>query len=487
MKYLWMVIVICLSSFCVHAQDDVQRLVNALLQETPVEEDLMELCDGIGGRETGSPPNMEAVEWGLKKFKETGVKAWKDPFEMPVLWLEKATTAQITGQSSFSPMIVSKYKTPPGKHTGEILYIGNYEDGLYLEPGYVLDCTDRFLLVETDLCFDIDGLFTEYIEAKKIEDFAYRNNAKGIIFMASRPNGLLYRFVTSKMTENEMPQFVMAREDAKRCVRLLKQGHSLNIEVTVDADVGAEFISHNVIAEIQGSDFPNEIIVIGAHLDSWALGTGANDNGCNVSMIIDIVRQIQKLKIKPRRTIRFALWNGEEQGYFGSWDYAKDHRKSLDQHMMAISIDIGSGPITGFFVNGRPELKPVLDKLLQPVAALGEFYHLDNPIVGTDNLDFMLEGVANLVAIHKPSAYGINYHASSDTYDKVDLESLNANSAIVAATILGLANLPPEKFTWKRQSRQEIQKVFDEHKLEFTMRMFNIWDPWVNGHRGRKE
>ena len=315
---------------------------------------------------------------------------------------------------------------------------------------------------------------------------AEKVGAKGIIFMSSRPAGLLYRFITSKTTNNHIPQFVMSREDAKRCVRLIENGMNLNFDVNIDAEVGGQFTSHNVIAEIKGSEKPEEFVVIGAHIDSWALGTGANDNGCNVNMMIDIARQIKKHNIKPKRTIRFALWNGEEQGYFGSWAYTKDHEKELDKHIMALSIDIGSGAIAGFFTNGEEKLVAAVDEVLKPVAGLGDFTQLNVPIVGTDNLDFMLQGVGNLVGNHLPQVYGPTYHATSDTYDKVDLKSLKRNSAIVATLALGFANLPDEKITWHRRSRAEVQEIFDEHNLEFTMRMFSLWESWINRTRGRK-
>jgi len=242
-----------------------------------------------------------------------------------------------------------------------------------------------------------------------------------------------------------------------------------------------------VIAEIEGSEYPDEVVIIGAHLDSWALGTGANDNGCNVSMMIDIARQMKALNIKPKRTIRFALWNGEEQGYFGSWDYTKDNLTTLDKHIMAMSVDIGSGAITGFFTNGRQEIADATDRILKtyPDTSL-EFTSVNVPIVGTDNFDFMLQGVGNLVANHLSASYGRNYHASSDTYDKVDIAQLKKNATIVAKVALGYANMDKQDINWTRQTREEIQAIFDESKLEFTMRMFNVWTPWVNKERGRK-
>lgn len=464
--------------------DDIALLTAALLGETPLEEDLQELCDQIGGRETGSPANSASVEWGLKKFQEAGLKAWKQPFVMPSLWLEKSTTAGIKGDIEFKPQVVSKFYNPTGLVTAPLVDggMGTQEDFARLGSR----ARNAFVIIETDLCLDIHGLFTEYTNASNTEDYARAAGVAGIVFMSSRPNGLLYRFVTKKMMGNDLVQIVMAREHAQRCLRSIRAGHQLSIGVNIDAAIGGHYTTDNVIAEITGSTFPEEVIIIGSHLDSWALGTGANDNGCNVSLMIDIARQMQKLGIKPKRTIRFALWNGEEQGYFGSHAYTQQYAQDLDNHVMAMSIDIGSGGIIGFFTNGREELVRLVDELLKPVEAFGPYENINAPIVGTDNFDFMMEGIPNLVGNHKSANYGQNYHAASDTYDKVDLKSLKINSAIVAAVVLGYANAPETKIPQDRHSRAQIQSMIEIFDIEYQLRMFGVWDVWTNGERGRK-
>ena len=142
------------------AQQDLLQLVGTLLGDTPIEEDLAELCDNIGGRVTGSASNEQAVEWGLKKFEEAGLKTWKDPFEMPVLWLPEYTSVSISGSTSFTPNVVSKYYSPVGTHTGKLIYVGK-GDKAGFESEYE-QIRDNFVLVETDLCLDIGGLFAEY-------------------------------------------------------------------------------------------------------------------------------------------------------------------------------------------------------------------------------------------------------------------------------------------------------------------------------------
>ncbi len=150
---------------------------------------------------------------------------------------------------------------------------------------------------------------------------------------------------------------------------------------------------------------------------------------------------------------------------------------------MACTIDIGSCRITGFFTNGGAEWIEPVEQALKPVAGLGPFQHINAPIVGTDNYDFMMEGIANLVGNHDPYNYAPNYHAESDTYDKVDLRQLKLNSAIVAALVYGFANTD---VTWKRQTRTEIQQLIDTTSLGAEMRSFGLMESWENGTRGRK-
>ena len=191
----------------------------------------------------------------------------------------------------------------------------------------------------------------------------------------------------------------MEREHAKRALRLIREGHDLTFTATIDVDSGYSYTSTNVIGEIKRSERPEEIVLFGSHLDSHDLGTGALDNGVNVAMLIDVARQITSLGLKPERTIRFAVWNGEEQGLVGSWKYTEQHEDELDQHIVAASFDIGSGRTTGFFTGGRLGLPPMVDEYLKPVAGLGPFQQVDVAFVGTDNFDFLLSGVPNLVAI----------------------------------------------------------------------------------------
>ena len=141
---------------------------------------------------------------------------------------------------------------------------------------------------------------------------------------------------------------VIERDAGLRAVRLLRAGHRLTLTAILDLDTGGPYETWNVVAEIPGTTKADEIVVIGAHLDSWDLGDGVLDNGANAVMLIDIARQFARLGIRPTRTIRFVMWNGEEEGMEGSFGYVRSHARELDKHVMSASLDIGCGRVQGF-------------------------------------------------------------------------------------------------------------------------------------------
>ncbi|MEX0707444.1 MAG: M28 family peptidase [Woeseia sp.] len=466
--------------------DDTERLIAAMLGDTPVIDDLRELTDSIGGRVTGTPQNEAAVEWALAKFASAEVTARGEVFDMPTQWQEESVSARITGDVEMTPSVIAK---PFSKGTSGPLHSHLVDGGSGTEADFErlgAAAKDAWVIVETPVLDDsigLAGLFAEYGASSATDQLAGDAGAAGLIYMSSRPKNLLYR-LPALASVNSLPILLMEREHAQRALRLLRDGASLDLEAKLTVDAGYAYRATNVIAEIRGSEKPDEIVLMGAHLDSHDLGTGALDNGANVAMLIDVARQITRLGLKPRRTIRFALWNGEEQGLVGSWKYTEQHEAELDNHVVAASFDIGTGRITGFFTGGRAELIPEVDAHLAPVAGLGPFTQVNAALVGTDNFDFMIEGVPNLIAAQQDANYASNYHAESDTFDKVDQRQLKLNSAIAAAVTWGFANSTARL---PRLGHAQIGELIEQHGIEQGMRDFGVWDDWVAGERGRHD
>lgn len=468
------------------ANDDVEQLIAAMLGDTPVIDDLHELTDTIGGRVTGSDANRAAVAWAAEKLQHAEVSVTTEDFLMPAVWQENVVAVSISGDTSFAAKAVAKpFSTSANALNGPLIDVGR---GTEADFERLADTVNgAWLLVETLVLDDaagLSGLFAEYGEAVGIEARAASSGATGVVFMSSRPKNLVFRHNAAAGQKNALPLLVLEREHAKRAMRLLRSGRQLALTATIGVEQEENITSTNVIAEIRGKTRPDEIVLFGAHIDSHDLGTGALDNGVNVVMLMNIARQITRLGLQPERTIRFALWNGEEQNLTGSWKYTEQHEDELDNHVVAASFDIGSGRTSGFFTGGRPDLVAMVDEYLTPVAGLGPFQQVDIPLVGTDNFDFLIEGVPNLIAIQSDANYASNYHAESDTFDKVDQQQLRLNSAITAAVIWGFAN---DAARLPRQSHDEVEALIDNTDLEQQMRNFAVWDAWTEGARGRHD
>jgi hypothetical protein len=156
----------------------------------------------------------------------------------------------------------------------------------------------------------------------------------------------------------------------------------------------------------------------------------------------------------------------------------------MARHVAVVIHDIGDGKVVGYYTNGRPELDGPLKQILAPVAARGSAGTNDEAILGTDNFDFLLEGVPNLVADQQVERYLADYHAESDTFDKVDPELARQNAAVAAVVVAGLANAPSR--LGARQSRADIQRVLEQNKLDAQMKTYDLWSDWETGKRGRE-
>src|SRR5690349_9965550 len=232
-------------------------------------------------------------------------------------------------------------------------------------------------------------------------------------------------------------------EDAKLLRRLLDAKQTVRVKLEADNKFSGATVVNNVIGEIRGSEHPDEWILIGAHLDSWDFGTGAQDNGTGTAMVLEAARAIAALGQAPRRSIRFALWGGEEQGLLGSYAYTQAHVAELEHCVAVLNTDNGSGHPKGWKVEGRPDLRdamqPLSDSLLKSLN--GGNLSLDVSY-DTDHGPFMLYGIPALDLWVDMAHYGEVHHKASDTYDKVDALDFKGGAAIVTVTAFAIAQDP---------------------------------------------
>jgi len=242
--------------------------------------------------------------------------------------------------------------------------------------------------------------------------------------------------------------------------------------------IGGPIEQENVVGEIRGYEKPDEAVILGAHLDSWELGTGALDNGCNAALVMEAARAIKATGLLPRRTIRFVLFSGEEQGTLGSFAYVKAHRAELDKIRAMINFD------SGYSLGGRRDTEAGLREILKPLESWGANNHTLDASFGSDNFDFLLEGVPTLDANEEEANYLPNYHAASDTLDKVDIRELKLDTVLAALTAWGIADrMEP---LGKRLSRAELDVLVKETGLDQQLKALGYWEAWQSGQRGRK-
>jgi carboxypeptidase Q len=463
------------------------QMEQAALGKSPLEENLRYLSDSIGGRVTGSPAADRAVGWAVQAFRLSGVdEVHTEKFTIPVGWSEGATHLEILSPEPFPVRVVSIGWSPAIPESG--LTAGIVDAGFGDEASFAKigdTANGAILLIHSKFLVTWDDLTGEYDIAPSVIDRAIKAGAKAILWMSSRPNLLLYRHTASVDGQLEkLPQVVVAREDAERIARFLAGGLAVRVHFDMPNHITGPTASENVVAEIRGREKPDEFVVLGAHLDSWDLGTGALDNGCNAAMVIDAARTIHASGTIPRRSIRFVLFTGEEQGMLGSAAYAHDHRAELDHMIAAVIFDSGIGKVTGYSVGGRKDVVSSVRAALEPVAGLGVKDFTLDVSMDTDNFDFLLEGVPTLVANQDPANYMLNYHATSDTFDKVDIMELKRHVAIAAITAFALADNPTR--VGVRQSRPELDRMFHETGLDQQMKDAGFWPYWQNAERGRQ-
>jgi carboxypeptidase Q len=467
------------------AQANDAVMQEALKPNTPLEENLRVLTDEVGGRVPGTPPMTKAEQWAVNAFKQAGADSvHTEEFTIAQSWSEGDTQVNVMAPVEFPVHAVSLgWIAPFPQTTSRVIDVGMGTAEDFAKAG---DITGAIILVHSKVLATWDDLFEEYFSAPGVIERAVKGKALLIAFTATRDYDILYRHINTMNGKMDViPQVLLAREDALRIARFIEHGQKVQMSVSMPNKVGPAITARNVIAEIKGSDLANEVVIFGAHLDSWNLGTGALDNGCNAATVIDTVRAIKAAGIHPRRTMRFILYSGEEEGMLGSLAYVRAHRNELDNVTAVYVLDAGDGVFTGFSTQGRKDVVATLAPLLQPFASYKATEITNDAELGTDNYDFMIEGVPTILPNQETSNYLINYHATSDTYDKVDFAQLKKNEAMSAELMVELANMPQR--LGPRLTRKQIEATFPDTHLDDAMKGFRIWEQWASGERGRAQ
>ena len=285
-----------------------------------------------------------------------------------------------------------------------------------------------------------------------ITNFIEDEGAAAYVMQSSKPHGLIavsggWRGVDRSTANKGMCKLAASNEDYGILWRL---GKRADIDVQVELDVENTFtkepvVVYNTVGEIRGSGKPGEFVTLGAHLDSWDLGSGTTDNGTGSCVILECARtlgQLAKQGIRPTRTIRFVLYTGEEQGLYGSNEYVKKHKDEMAKTSISLVHDTGTGRVKGFALMGRAAVQKVLEPELEALKSINfEGLSLQNS-GGSDHISFESAGVPGFACVQEPEEYRLTHHTQTDTFDKVVEANLVQGAQVLALTAMRVANLP---------------------------------------------
>lgn len=301
-------------------------------------------------------------------------------------------------------------------------------------------------------------------------------HAAAVIIEDPRPGTLLPHTGPASFSDAAypIPAVDMAKEHRKLIIRLLDKGTSVRIRMDIQNQVSAgPAESANLLGEIPGLQHPEEIIVLAAHLDSWDLGTGAIDDGFGVAAVLWAADAIVASGLKPRRTIRIALFTGEEQGMLGSRAYVRSHQSEIRNHVCALALDWGHGPITGMPLAGHTELAAPLKHFAEIAAGFG-LLKIDNSyLTFTDAYSFTLAGVPGIGFLQNSHDSSLLGHSAGDTLDKVDTDVLVRDAALAAQAVFWIANQPTR--IGRVFDKEETLRVLTQDKERPNLEALGLW------------
>lgn len=444
-------------------EGNVARLIGAAQLSDDAYRKLQRLCDDIGHRLSGSPELDRAIAWAQETMRDDGlVNVHAEPVMVPH-WVRGEERAFIEAPSHRELNLLGlggSVGTPPEGITAEVVVVTSMAGLDSLGAAGV-----RGRIVLFDVPFESYGQTVLYRSSGASR--AARLGAVATFVRSVTPVSLDTPHTGALRYADDAPKVPAAAltiESASLIHRLVARGVTVRVHLEMGARTLDDAPSANVLGEVPGSTHPEEIVVLGGHIDSWDVGQGAQDDGTGVVLCMEAAHLIHRLGLKPRRTIRVVLWTNEENGLRGARAYKEAHRAEWGRHAAAIESDLGNGLIQGFEVDLRPRLgtsadstrRAVVDSLeaearATGLARAGALAHFFAPMGatalrpgggGADVGPLAEEGIAALGVSHDASRYFDIHHTAADTFDKINRRDLATNLATIAVMTYLMADLP---------------------------------------------
>jgi hypothetical protein len=418
------------------------------------------VTDFIGGRITGSPQSRATAELILKTLKEAGFEnAHFEEYELSSTWQHGPAMGEVISPVRRSLMIGS-YGWVPG--TPGAIEVPLVDFGAPSEIHIPTADQVHGAAVIVDL--RSNGVSSTYAGTRTIIARQLAQAGAAAMFIVSdKPDRMVYTSAFGFYPRGPLPIISIANEDAALLRRLLAKG-SVKLRLDVQNFFGnGPGRERNVVADLEGSD-PSGMVILCAHFDSWDAAQGANDNGAGIAAVLEAARVMKALNIRPKHTIRFVFFSGEEQLANGSRAYVEQHKSELDKLWAVFNTDEGAQAPLGFQLNGREDLKAETRKLLKPLAALGANRLYLDADFDSDHESFMVVGVPAYSLRVEPGDYDARHHTIIDTFDRIDPRMLSMQTAVMAVAAYSFANA--ERAPGRRLSPPEVRDLLKRTGLE---------------------
>lgn len=455
--------------------DDLSKLIGEIWSGGQHPVYLHKLSDEIGHRLTGSPGGERSEQAVLQWMKEMKLdNVHLEPFRMPARW-ERGTASAAVVKPYARNLTVASYTWTPGTRAGGVM--GPVVDGGTGKPEEIAAIRSKLkgaIALVAPAGVTLDEVIGNFYRTPEFVKECAAAGAVAVMIASDKEKTLLYTSPVSFNGEvSPMPAVSIAKEDVEFLRRLLSAGTPVDVRMEMTNKLGPAFMANNVVGEIRGSEHPEEVIVLGAHLDSNDLGPGALDNAAGCAALLETARAFKDLGLKPKRTIRFVFFMGEEEGMIGSTEYVKAHLQEMENTVAVLIMDIGAGKPLGWFSMGRTDLDDEIRNLMAPLSHLGVAMIVNAAFAATDNAAFMAAGVPNLVMLQDDASYFPVHHTAADTPDKAEIRDFTSCVVALAVTTHQLAGQP--KRFGKRLNATEIGKMMQESNIEYQWRAAKIW------------
>ena len=444
-----------------------QKILAEIKENNELMANLEYLTDMIGPRLTGTAKMVQANRWTMEMFRKYGLSnAHLEPWTIARAWSRGTARGRIVSPAEHALTLASAGWSPStaGVVRGRVVYVKAQREAdleaykgrlkgaiaIIAEPG---DLPGPYEVPRSPILSPVTlppgpaerQPFVERQQfARAREAFFKREGVAAVLRDSDKNHGLLNMGGVGGRNYDigPVPTAYVTAENYRLLWRLLKRG-PVEVELEITNSFSEKPVEvFNTVAEIPGSERPDEVVILGAHLDSWDLGTGATDNGTGSMVVLEAARVLRKLDLKPKRTIRFVLFSGEEQGLNGSRAYVEAHKAELAKISGVFVHDAGTGRVLSIGLQGNYQLRETIDRIVAPLRDVGLLESSLRSGFGTDHLSFNNAGVPGFYCIQDPAEYRKTHHSQSDTFDKVWKDDFAQGAQVLAVWAYNVAQWP---------------------------------------------